>query len=761
MHQPRCTSLWSLLGVLTCVSIVFTASLVLYGGDSRREVPQRISHSPHLPKPPTELSVAAPLPAPPEDLREEDVSFAEKSPTVESGRAATEPVQSAGTAEAFAPPRKIDTQVIAASAVEDAMPHESGPNLTASSEAPGEATVERPVAPAVVRRPAAQAAAAPPEHPAGGPTSKLSLLPEWLRHLPEIVASIPEAILDPSPATKPTAKATPTPQPKPAPATAPAAMPEPATKPQPTTEKVDDSWREPEALIENLNELTGGPAGKWAVAVLRQVAALKPAVAAGSDEATAILDRLDQLSQQTLPLTVKLSDRAFARKWRETGYALARRVNIWRQVVRLEKTEASAFLSPALDPQKLADCLADAEAATNDSAEGKQWQAFLLFDDLRRHCMKQSPRNERLSREVAGRALARMTQIPLTPEQQRFISSPPLTALRLELWCWAARPIGAAQLLRDVERYEWTCLPSDARRLAINCQDLSVSQSEIRRQLAARVNAHYRNANMRFLIAEEFLNDLIPEQKAEYRQINETVTGRPVQGNSLAENRIAVRMVPDPHRALLALEVSGEIAALTNVNAGMAQFQNESESRYIARKLLEITMDGIVLEPNVDVNVQSETRLSGMQTSVNRVPLIGWIARTAARQQHDSNLPAATEETKQKIADRVTDRINTETRQRFSEVVDRLNQRVFDPLNSLAIAPELIDAQTTEKWFVMRLRVGGEDQLGSHTPRPPEVPGSLASLQIHESVINNGIQRLRLDGASSPCPNCRGTSRPA
>ena len=155
MHQPRCTSLWSLLGVLTCVSIVFTASLVLYGGDSRREVPQRISHSPHLPKPPTELSVAAPLPAPPEDLREEDVSFAEKSPTVESGRAATEPVQSAGTAEAFAPPRKIDTQVIAASAVEDAMPHESGPNLTASSEAPGEATVERPVAPAVVstRRP--------------------------------------------------------------------------------------------------------------------------------------------------------------------------------------------------------------------------------------------------------------------------------------------------------------------------------------------------------------------------------------------------------------------------------------------------------------------------------------------------------------------------------------------------------------------------------------------------------------------------------
>ena len=68
-----------------------------------------------------------------------------------------------------------------------------------------------------------------------------------------------------------------------------------------------------------------------------------------------------------------------------------------------------------------------------------------------------------------------MTQIPLTPEQQRFVSSPPVAALRLELWRWAARPIGVAELLRDIERYERTRLPSDARRLAVDCQDLSAS----------------------------------------------------------------------------------------------------------------------------------------------------------------------------------------------------------------------------------------------------------------------------------------------
>ena len=207
------------------------------------------------------------------------------------------------------------------------------------------------------------------------------------------------------------------------------------------------------------------------------------------------------LSQQTVPLTAKLSDRAFARKWREMGYALARRVDIWRQVVRLEKPEASDSVSPTLDPQKLADCLAEAEAATNDSAAGKgHGRPSCSSTICRQHCVKQSPRDERLSREVAGQALARMTQIPLTPEQQRFVSSPPLAALRLELWRWAARPIGVAELLRDVERYEWTRLPSDARRLAVDCQDLSASPSEARRQLAARVDMHYRNANVRFSV---------------------------------------------------------------------------------------------------------------------------------------------------------------------------------------------------------------------------------------------------------------------
>ena len=191
--------------------------------------------------------------------------------------------------------------------------------------------------------------------------------------------------------------------------------------------------------------------------------------------------------------------------------------------------------------------------------------------------------------------------------------------------------------------------------------------------------------------------------------------------------------------------MTGEIASLTDTDAGMAQFHNESEARYVATKPMEIDMQGISLWP-VQIDVQNETRLNGMDTSLDNVPLIGWITKSLARSQYDKNLSAATEEMKQKIVAQATERIDTEVRKRFNDVVERLNQRVFDPLNSLALDPQLIDAQTTAARLTMRLRVGGEDQLGSHTPRPPSLSDSLASVQIHESVLNNGIGRLHFDG---------------
>ncbi len=102
------------------------------------------------------------------------------------------------------------------------------------------------------------------------------------------------------------------------------------------TRRVDDSWREPETLIEMLRPLAAnGPASKWATQVIRQVNALGPALSRGPHDATAILKRLAELNRQADKLADAIPERTLARKLGQANYALSRRMDIWQEVVRL------------------------------------------------------------------------------------------------------------------------------------------------------------------------------------------------------------------------------------------------------------------------------------------------------------------------------------------------------------------------------------------------------------------------------------------
>ena len=533
----------------------------------------------------------------------------------------------------------------------------------------------------------------------------------------------------------------------------------PVTKPQLVAPfapyAAESQWREPEVLLESLNELVGkGPAGVWASEALRQIHALGSAMNAGTDQATAVLDQLSKWNGQVLKQAEKLSDKPLASRWRRAGYSLTRRVDIWRCVVPLFKSRPAETASLNVDPKKLADCLAGIDAFTGDSPTGRAWREYLLSDAVKERLKNKnpSPAEDEQLRNVAHRAIVRLTQLPLTVDQRKFLAAEQVAAYQAELRRLAAEPISVGRLLRDIEQVERTHLMSDARRLAFDYQNLASSPIEAERQLADGVDMHYRNANLRVAFTKKLANSLIPEQKVQHGVINDMMQGRPTQGETTMASEITIEMLPDEHRARFALVVEGQILADTQTDAGPARFQSNTETRYIARKPVEIDMTGISLW-QVEVGVENDTQLVGVDTVGSRVPVIGYLAESLAKQQYEQNKPAANEEAKQKIAEQVTERVNAETHERFSSVVERLNQRVFDPLNSLALDPLLIDAKTTEERITMRLRVGGEDQLGGFTPRPQAPSDSLASVQIHESVINNAIQRLQLDGRTFLLPD--------
>ena len=127
-------------------------------------------------------------------------------------------------------------------------------------------------------------------------------------------------------------------------------------------------------------------------------------------------------------------------------------------------------------------------------------------------------------------------------------------------------------------------------------------------------------------------------------------------------------------------------------------------------------------------------------------PYLGRIARNAARSKHDEEMPTADAEVRGKIAAKAKDRIDHETSAQITAAAQRLHDEVLGPMDSLLLDPMLVAAETTDKRCSMRIRLAGPDQLGGNTPRPQAPADSLASMQIHESVLNNVLERLELDG---------------
>ncbi len=587
-------------------------------------------------------------------------------------------------------------------------------------------------------------------------TAQPGALPDWVHRLPEVVASVPRR-----PSTT-TAKDASEPQAYPVTngsngnpieeKTGPAApIGTAVAESRGVTQKVDDSWLEPETLIETLNELASiGPTSRWAAETVQQIKAFGAAANSHSPDAPKLLARLLELERQASQLAASLPDRNLARRLRKAGYALARRVDVWEQVLQISTSKSAPVSVPGPDAARLTECLTEIDALMAKSGEGLAWRQYLMLDALQECAAQSTHLQEPFAREVARQVLIRMTQTPLTPQQRNFISRGPLAVLQAELQKWTAEPVGVAGVLRDIERYEKTGLPSDATRLAAERQHLLASTGEARQRLADRVDSHYRNANLRITVTEKLLNQLIPEQNLEYSQVNDYVQGRPTSGESVMATKLGVRMIPDPKRVLIALEVRGEVSALTATDAGAFRFHNESELYYVAYKPMEINMTGIKVWP-VEIDVQNDSHIRGIEAPVD-VPLVGALLRGIAKSQAEQAKPAANAEVREKVAAKATERIDAEARKHLKGVVEKMNQRVFDPLNSLALDPVMVAAETTPERFTMRLRVGGEDQLGSHTPRPQAPADSLASLQLHESVLNNGIQRLQLDGRGFMLP---------
>ncbi|MCC7476072.1 MAG: hypothetical protein IT425_11805 [Pirellulales bacterium] len=336
---------------------------------------------------------------------------------------------------------------------------------------------------------------------------------------------------------------------------------------------------------------------------------------------------------------------------------------------------------------------------------------------------------ERVAWQVSGRVAARGDLSPY------FDSSPRD----------AASPDEMVALSQQLEMYETTRNPEVGGDIVAAQRELSKSPASFDRALADAVEQHYRNANVRVAITAAMINRMMQSERSESKPVHDRIGGAFVRGQSEVTSRSHVQLSPAEREWQLRVRTSGVVESNTMADAGPVRFRSRGATDFDGSKTITIRPDGIHLQPS-DVEATSSNRLMGVTTDYDWVPLIGGMARDRAMREYRARQARVRSEMESRVSAEASEMLDRETHEAMERARHNLYDRFTNRFNEYGIKLTTIEMKSTPERLVARVRVAGDDQLGSHTPRPRALSDSLASVQVHETAMTNLAVTLGLDG---------------
>jgi hypothetical protein len=510
------------------------------------------------------------------------------------------------------------------------------------------------------------------------------------------------------------------------------------------------SWRDP--VLDGLRQLADcrswdGPDARQALATLEQLEEVGGRLAAGEDQE----DRRAELLR--------------------AQYALRRRLDIWLAIQRASRpvtADSSAMLSAERgDVDPLEECLQAVEQKLAVLTEVHGWRRFLMLDQLwtfttaavvngggeagDRPELGSSHQSWRRQGELAREVLQRISDPQLSGAQTRLLQQDELVRLAEILTTWCAPAIDFTELLQRLERFE---LGDDAQvtgELARDRKLLAASMDPRLAEIGRLLDMHYRNANTRLVLTDEFLQRFMPQNVTQRERIRDIVAGTPVVGRGKTRTNLFVRLSPHASRWQMGIEAVGEVDTDTRSTVGPATFYNQGRSSYRIRKPVVVDAAGVRTRPAAG-SADTQSQLSGLETDFDTIPLIGLIVQATAQRRYEEQLPGANREVREQVAQTAAERLDEEVQQRLDEATRQFNAQVLSPLERLHLQPTPVELTTRQNAVTGRFRLAGDQQLAAFTPRPRALSHSLLTLQVHESAVNNGLQSLQLQGTKSDLP---------
>ncbi len=388
--------------------------------------------------------------------------------------------------------------------------------------------------------------------------------------------------------------------------------------------------------------------------------------------------------------------------------------------------------------------LADVDQRLNDHPYGDSWRAYLMLDKLTRIATETWVADPQVRCSTAREVLRRMEDTSLTADQRHVLKDPAIEYLQRQLVDWADAPIDLQTLVTSLEQFEQIRSETIAAQVVDQMQGLAYCRHASAGELQHALDMHYRNANVRFSISAQLLNDMLPVLEPEDSRIRDHILGADVTGKNRTWADLHVRLIEDAAQLRLQIQVDGQSRSQTISSKGPVRLFSRDRSRFSADKELIVAPNGIFTR-HAKATANGQTSLLQVKTDYDQIPLLGWLIRQMALDEHEEQRGLVRAQIRQRVTRRARKQLDDSIHERLTGLEDRLDRGILSPLRELDLDPTTLEMRTTSERLVMRYRLAADSQLAAYTPRPRGIADNVISIQLHESLANNLLAQLQLD----------------
>jgi len=248
------------------------------------------------------------------------------------------------------------------------------------------------------------------------------------------------------------------------------------------------------------------------------------------------------------------------------------------------------------------------------------------------------------------------------------------------------------------------------------------------------VRAHFSQPNLYAQVSQELIAAGSGRTVDETAPVHDVILGTSISGTGRTVGRATVRMVPDPHRAVIETVLDATNHSNTVGHNRSAIIYSRGETRILGSKRLLIDADGVRGGPAVS-SARTHSHVTGVGSTRRR--LLGRIVRHAAQKRIPRQKSAGESIAARHAEQKFNQRLEAEVGAMLIKVDRDFKKRFRDPLTRRGEFPRLLHFSTSaEQARVVGLH-DGPSRLAAPSP-PPELSGQPdLALRFHESLVNN------------------------